>query len=118
MATSEHPPVLRRLCATEVCDPARHGYVAGARFILWRAPSGIGGLTLWGDQSEAQALKIVRICSDTLRAPGVLDRSHAFTALLDLRRFGQMDLSAFSTFDAWPHCLHVLHGSRLLSLRF
>jgi hypothetical protein len=40
-----------------------------------------------------------------LRAPDVLDRSHAFTALLDPRRTGQMDLSAFSTSDAWLRCL-------------
>ncbi|MGH8623779.1 MAG: hypothetical protein ACREYC_00365 [Gammaproteobacteria bacterium] len=85
---------------------------------MWRAPSGIGGLALWGDQSEAQALEIVRICSVTLRVPGVLDRSRAFTAPLDLRRTGQMDLSEFSASAAGLHCLHVLHGSRLLSLRF
>ncbi len=77
------------------------GYLSGRGWMVWRLTPSIGGMVLWGHQSEEQASEIVRVCSQGLGALATLDPAVPFTALLDLRHAGSIDLSAFAVFHSW-----------------
>ena len=77
------------------------GYIGGKGWMLWRENPGLGGLILWGQQSEETAREIIEVCSDGLGSLSTLDPKVPFLALLDLRRAGGIDPSAFTVFHAW-----------------
>ena len=93
------------------------GYLSGRGWMVWRLTPSIGGMVLWGHQSEEQASEIVRVCSEGLGALSSLDPAVPFTALLDLRHAGSIDLSAFAVFHAWLIDVNKQHsGLRVVLL--
>jgi AraC-like DNA-binding protein len=100
---------LPRSLTDDVADLAARGYLAGRGWMLWREHPGLGGMVLWGPQSEEQAQAIIRVCSRGLGSLSMLDPTIPFVALLDLRRAGAINLSAFSVFHEWLVDVNLQH---------
>jgi AraC-like DNA-binding protein len=92
---------LREASANEVLERGVRGYIYGRGWMIWRHSPTLGGLILWGPQSDEQAAEIIRVCSEGLGSMATIDPNAPFLALLDLRRAGGIDVSAFSVFHSW-----------------
>lgn len=92
---------LPRSASNDILDVNVRGYITGRGWMIWRESPSLGGLILWGPQSDEQAAALIRVCSDGLGALSSIDPSVPFLALLDLRRAGGIDVSAFTVFHEW-----------------